>query len=185
MAALNLFRTYLKIKDLNKLFVPADFIVPLRIETTDFILRKLTTRDVERDFEAVMSSVESLRQIFGPDDTWPSDEMTLQDNFSDLQEHEDHFAQRRGFTYTVLSPAEDLCIGCVYIYHWDHEPYDTQVYYWVRDSVKPAGLEDKLGEFLHRWLDDSWPIEKAIFPGRDVSWEDWEALKQERKEKSD
>jgi len=52
----------------KKEFVPSDFEVLEKIETADFILRKLTTKDVEQDYEAVMSSRESLRQIFAKDD---------------------------------------------------------------------------------------------------------------------
>ena len=70
---------------MENLFVPADYLVPLRVETPDFILRKLTTQDAAQDFEAVMSSKESLRQIFGENDAWPEDEMTLEDNNRDLQ----------------------------------------------------------------------------------------------------
>ena len=34
-----------------------------------------------------------------------------------------------------------------------------------------------LGEFLRKWLDELWPFQRAVFPGRDLSWADWEVLK--------
>ena len=48
---------------------------------------------------------------------WPPVEgMSLQENHADLERHARDFAQRTGFTYTVLAPATDDVLGCVYIY---------------------------------------------------------------------
>src|SRR5262252_6470359 len=60
-------------------FVPEDFRVPQRIEQATYVLRPLTTTDVEKDYEAVMSSKDSLRQIFSEHDAWPDEQMTLQE----------------------------------------------------------------------------------------------------------
>jgi hypothetical protein len=161
---------------MRKQFVPSDFIIPLRAETPDFILRKLTTKDVEKDFEAVMSSKESLRTIFRVHDDWPADNMTLQDNYNDLKRHEEEFDQRTGFAYTVVSIDENTCLGCVYIYPWSGKQYDAQVYYWVRDSEKIHGLDTKLGDFINQWLHETWPLNNSVFPGRDVPWQEWEKI---------
>ncbi|MFC1851731.1 GNAT family N-acetyltransferase [candidate division CSSED10-310 bacterium] len=169
---------------MERQFVPSDFSIPLRIETPDFILRKLTTADVEQDFEAVMSSKESLRQIFCAHDDWPADHMTLQDNYNDLKEHEDEFDQRAGFAYTVVTVDEHACLGCVYIYPWFGNRFDARVYYWVRDSEKARGLDEKLGDFLRHWLQEAWPINDPVFPGRDMSWEEWEAFTQTSRSQS-
>ena len=45
---------------------------------------------------------------------WPH-EMTLDQNMADLIRHDGDFQTRRGFTYTVLDPDDDV-VGCVYIY---------------------------------------------------------------------
>lgn len=158
---------------MENLFVPKDFIIPLSINNTDFILRKLTTSDVEKDFEAVMSSKKNLRNIFCENDEWPADNMTLQDNYNDLKEHEEEFNQRKGFTYTVVKPDEEMCLGCVYIYPWFGMTYDCQVYFWVRDSEIKNGLERKLESFIRQWLQDKWSLNNPVFPGRDLSWNEW------------
>jgi hypothetical protein len=162
---------------MKKLFVPEDFRVPQRIEQPNYVLRPLTTADVEKDYEAVMSSKQSLRQIFSENDDWPDEQMTLQENECDLQRHQTDFEQRRGFTYTVETAEGDTCLGCVYIYPSDRGEYDARVYYWVRDSVKAHGLDAQLGAFLRQWLREAWPFQQPIFPGRDVSWQEWKALK--------
>ena len=162
---------------MKRQFIRPDFEVQEQVETTDFILRKLTNKDVEQDYEAVMSSKESLRQIFQKNDDWPADDMTLESNYEDLQYHEDEFDQRKSFTYTMVTADESSCIGCVYIYPWVGKKYDAQVYYWVRDSEKAKGLDEKLGNFLRDWVENTWPIEKPVFPGRDMTWREWEVFK--------
>jgi hypothetical protein len=162
---------------METLFVPEDFRVPQRIQQPNYILRPLTTADVEKDYEAVMSSTQSLRQIFSQHDDWPDEHMTLQDNERDLARHQADFEQRRGFTYTVETPEGNTCLGCVYIYPAKWGNYDARVYCWVRDSVKAQGIEDQLGAFLRNWLREEWPFQQLVFPGRDISWQEWQALK--------
>ena len=158
-------------------FVSADFVVPLYVEQANYRLRPLTVTDVEHDYEAVMSSKESLRHIFCEDDaTWPADTMTLQDNYRDLERHQQDFAQRKGFTYTMETPDAQCCLGCVYIYPCQNGNYDAQVYYWVRDSVKAQGVEAELGAFLQQWLQAVWPFQHPAFPGRALSCQEWQAL---------
>jgi len=164
-------------------FVPDEFLVPQRVETQKYILFPLTTAVVEKDYEAVMSSTESLRQIFGPADDWPAETMTLADNYRDLERHHRDFEERQGFTYTVESPDGNRCLGCVYIYPTQRGEYDAQVYYWVRDSLKAEGLAEELGDFLHTWLQTDWPFQRPAFPGREQSWERWQALKKSETDK--
>jgi hypothetical protein len=157
--------------------VSEDFAVPLRIEQAGYVLHPLTTKDVEHDYEAVMSSKESLRRIFCEDDDWPADNMTLQDNYHDLEQHQKEFEERYAFTYTMETPDAQRCLGCVYIYPCRRGDYDAQVFYWVRDSAKALGLEQELDAFLRQWLQEVWPFQHPVFPGRDVSWQEWQALK--------
>ena len=158
-------------------FVPEGFRIPQRIEQANYVLRPLTPADVEKDYDAVMSSKQSLRQIFAQNDDWPDEHMSVQENYRDLERHQSDFEQRQGFTYTVETPEGDLCLGCVYIYPCRRGDYDASVYYWVRDSAKAQGMEADLGAFLRHWLAEVWPFGQPVFPGRDVSWQEWEDLK--------
>jgi len=49
--------------------------------------------------------------------------MSLSDNLRDLERHAQDFAERRGFTYTVLSAASGDVIGCVYDWPFDSIKY--------------------------------------------------------------
>lgn len=75
-------------------FVADDFRAPFQVSTDRYTLRKLTVDEVDKDYKAVMSSKESLRQIFCENDDWPSDEMTLEENYNDLKEHQEEFDKK-------------------------------------------------------------------------------------------
>ena len=67
-------------------------------------------------------------------------QMSLAENLHDLERHAQDFAERRGFTYTVLSTGTGEVIGCVYIYPRRGESqrgasageHDATVRSWVR-----------------------------------------------------
>ena len=39
-----------------------------------------------------------------------------------------------------------------------------------------VGFEEVLEAEVRAWLEAEWPFEQVRWPGRDISWEDWEAL---------
>jgi hypothetical protein len=137
-------------------FVPRDFDVPRRLETPQFVLEPLGPERNERDYAAWTSSMEHIRATPGyPDGSWPR-EMTPDQNRADLQRHADDFANRTGFTYTVLDPASRDVIGCVYIYPPTSSEYDACVLSWVRESR--AELDVPLWRAVAGWLESDWPF---------------------------
>ena len=57
---------------------------------------------------------------------WPVEDYSFDRNQADLREHEADFANRAGFTYTVLDP-DEVVIGCVYVYPpLDSDPRDAE-----------------------------------------------------------
>jgi hypothetical protein len=157
--------------DMEKPFVPLDFIVPELLETEHFRLRMLSAADVDKDYEAVMESRALLNAMFGSG--WPTEGFTRQENLEDLIEHQQEFEQRIAFAYTVVSPDESVCLGCVYINPRRGHPADARVYLWVRQSAYDRGLDPILFRTVKKWLEDCWPFQNVNFPGRreDGSWE--------------
>lgn len=139
--------------------VPESFVVPLRLETPRFTLRKLTVDDAEADFEAVVSSRDFLHELFGPD--WPPEDFTLENNREDLRLHEAQFEERIAFTYTVEDAAGAHVLGSVYIVPSPEEAFDAAVLYWVRASEREKGMQTELGEVVHAWLGSHWPFERV------------------------
>ena len=145
-------------------FVPPDFNVPLRLETSDFILEPLRPEHNEQDYDAWTSSMEHIARTPGfPWGSWPH-EMTLDENRADLERHADDFRNRTGFTYTVLDPSDRDVIGCVYIYPLRDSNSDARTLSWVRESH--AHLDTPLWRAVHDWLESDWPFASVEYASR-------------------
>lgn len=156
-----------------KEFVPKDFEVPEVLETDRFRLRMLTVNDVAKDYDAVMTSIEHLHDAnpFGPDNKWPPNELTLEQDLIDLGWHQKEFQIRNMFAYTVMSLDEKKCLGCVYVYPSDNPDYDAICVMWVRQSEVENGLDEILFSSVKKWIEDRWPFNRVAYPGRDIGWE--------------
>lgn len=155
------------------LFVPSDFVVPEGLETDRYRLRMLTVHDVVRDFEAVTSSVTHLQTVWRTE--WPAG-LTIEQNLIDLGWHQKEFQRRRSFAYTVLAPDGSRVLGCVYIYPCTRPGFDAEIYLWARQDQLASGLEVDLEEQVDSWLKAEWPFRNAAFPGRKISWDDWDGI---------
>ena len=145
-------------------FVPSDFVVPLALATDRFRLEPLGPQHNDSDYEAWSSSVEHIHATPGwESSSWP-DGRSLEDNLRDLQRHADDFESRTGFTYTVLDPATEDVIGCVYIYPDKDAQHDAQVLSWVRATR--AELDVPLWQSVTNWLADAWPFERVAYAER-------------------
>ena len=146
-------------------FVPRDFDVPLRLETPQFVLEPLGPEHNQQDYDAWTSSMDHIAATPGwLESRWPR-EMTLDENRADLQRHADDFRNRKGFTYTVLDPADRDVIGCVYIYPVrDGGDGDARVHSWVRSSR--AELDVPLWRAVSEWLASNWPFESVEYASR-------------------
>lgn len=160
-------------------FVPTDYSIPQRLETSEFRLRMLTVNDVVKDYDAVISSAEHLKTIW-PGGTWP-DGLTLEQDLIDLGWHQKEFQMRRSFAYTVVTPSESQVTGCVYINPTRKLGYDAVVYLWARQSELAGGLESRLYAAVKDWLAREWPFKKVAFPGRDINWDTWRAIPDEKR----
>lgn len=144
------------------MFVPPGFGPPVRLDGEGFRLEPLGPEHNERDFAAWSSSIEHIRRLpgYGPDATWPRP-MSLEENHGDLERHARDFADRAGFTYTVLDLEEDV-LGCVYVYPADDGVHDARVLSWVRESR--AELDSQLRQAVADWLtSDDWPFERPLY----------------------
>ena len=145
--------------------VPADFIVPERLETAGFVLRPLTVHDVIRDYDAVMSSAAELKDRMQNGSSW-LDGLTVEENLIDLGWHQREFTIRHSFAYTVVSPDGARCLGCCYIYPASDPAFDAAAYYWARHSRIGDVADTALGEAFRGWLARDWPFQRVDFPGR-------------------
>jgi hypothetical protein len=144
-------------------FVPAEFEVPDGLSTALFRLEPLGPDHNERDYAAWTSSMGHIHSSPGFESwRWPY-EMSLEENLADLQGHARDFAERNGFTYTVLE-GEDV-IGCVYIYPDREGESGARVRSWVR--ADHAELDLPLRRAVGDWLATAWPLERVEYDGLD------------------
>jgi hypothetical protein len=156
-------------------FLPDDFEVPTLLETERFRVRPITIHDLIKDYDAVMTSAEHLRSALPWG--WPPEDLTLEQDLIDLGWHQKEFQLRSSFDYAVMSLDERRLLGCVYVDPPTKEAgFDAEVYLWVRTDELGTGLEETLEEAVRRWISEEWPFEKVIYPGRDLTFEEWDAL---------
>ena len=148
-------------------FVPKNFTVPEKLETDTFRLRMLSVNDVVKDYDAVMTSIDHLRGVFGEHSTWPSPKLTLEQDLIDLGWHQKEFQRRTSFAYTVMNLDESQCLGCVYLVPSQREGVDAEIYLWVRQSEFEKGLDPILFEAVRNWITDVWPFKRVLYPGRE------------------
>jgi hypothetical protein len=147
-------------------FVPEDFDPPRSLVTDRFRLEPLGPQHNAADHAAWTSSIPHIRATPGYlDGSWPPpDGMSLDANLSDLRRHAADFAARRGFTFTVLDPADSDVIGCVYLYPSRSANHDVTVRSWVR--ADSADLDVPLADAVAAWLAAEWPWERVDRCGR-------------------
>lgn len=150
-------------------FVPVDFAVPTGLAAGEFWLEPLGPQHNAADYAAWTSSIGHIRATPGfSGSSWPH-EMSAADNLRDLQRHAQDFAERIGFTYSVLSTETSDVIGCVYIYprRGDGSAGDKRqasVKSWVR--ADRAALDAVLYHAVLRWLERDWPFHSIEYAAR-------------------
>jgi hypothetical protein len=146
-------------------FVPDSFVVPTELATADFRLEPLAPSHNEPDYAAWTSSIEHIKATPGfADWDWPDAALTIEDNLRDLDEHERDFANRVGFTYTVLDPHNADVIGCVYLYPSRRPGHDVSVRSWVR--ADRADLDVSLWRAVSAWMAADWPFQAPDYAAR-------------------
>jgi len=147
-------------------FVPRDFDPPTSLAAERFRLEPLGPQHNEADHAAWTSSIDHIRSTPGfATGSWPpAGGMTLEENLSDLRRHADDFTRGAGYTFTVLEPADDDVIGCVYLYPSPAEEWDVTARSWVR--ADRAALDAPLADAVARWLATDWPWKRVNRFGR-------------------
>jgi RimJ/RimL family protein N-acetyltransferase len=147
-------------------FVPDAFAVPRGLATPAFRLEPLGPEHNESDHAAWSSSIAHIRATPGFEgrDWPPLAGMSSEENRADLEGHARDFAERTGFTYTVLAPDRDEVIGCLYLYPARDGEHDARAVSWVRADL--AHLDVELCDAVSRWLAEAWPFERVVYAKR-------------------
>jgi hypothetical protein len=86
-------------------------------------------------------------------------------------------AQRRSsFAYTVMRPDERVQLGCIYIVPSHKQGVDAAAALWVRASELAGDPDQVLYATVRRWLAECWPFTRVAWPGRELPWEEYDAV---------
>ncbi|MFI6154408.1 N-acetyltransferase [Kitasatospora sp. NPDC051170] len=159
-------------------WLPADFVHPLHVPLPDGAhhLRPIREADAPLDYPTVMGSREHLWSIFGPAWGWPAETITYEANRIDLARHEKEIAAHESFNYVMLDSAETAIRGCVYIDPPERVGADAEISWWVVADRVGSELEQALDTLVPEWIAADWPFRQPRYLGRDISWQDWQAL---------
>lgn len=151
--------------------------VPDVLRTVAFLLRPIQATDASLDYEAVMESRSYLRAWEQTD--WPRDDFTENENREDLAKLEKRHAAGETFTYTVMTPDETRCLGCLYIVPVDSTLFtrsrvlsvngnrwpdrSAAVYFWVRKSELAGAMDRRLLDGVGPWLNNQWGLCDHVF----------------------
>ena len=157
-------------------FVPADFNVPVSVETAGFKLVPLGPELAKVDFDAYMSSIEHLQKSFTRSTSWPHKDISDADAMLDMETEQARFNSRKSFAYAVLTPDGSRELGSVYVRPSTVEGYDAVVSMWVTKAEYDAGFDAELYRWVADWVQTEWPFGKVAYPGRAIDWTTWDAL---------
>ena len=131
-----------------------DVDMPRTIPLPSFYLTPLSPEHVHEDYEAVISSTEVLRDMFGND--WPVG-LTADDNRIDLSWHEREFTLQRSFSWIVREPGANDCgsyLGCAYIFPEQGCRGKAKVVTWITaEHADRLGVLENLNKEFKEWLD--------------------------------
>jgi hypothetical protein len=157
-------------------FVPSDFTPPEAVEADGYVVRPIHVNDTPMDYDAVMTSVDSIRDSYWRAPGWPQDDLTFEQDLIDLAWHTKERQFRTSFVYIPVSLDGGVQLGAIYIDPSVKEGYDANIQIWVRESEAAGGFADRLFTFVKDWVARDWPFERVGYPGREISREEWDAL---------
>jgi hypothetical protein len=157
-------------------FVPPQFVLPEVVEFDGFVLRPIHVNDAVIDYDAVMTSIDTIRDTYWRAPGWPQDDLSLMQDLIDLAWHTKERQFRTSFVYIPVSLDGTVQLGAVYIDPSVKEGFDANIQIWVRGSEATTGFDERLYQTVREWIARDWPFEKVAYPGREISREEWDAI---------
>jgi hypothetical protein len=156
------------------MLVSRDFSPPEKLDCGDFIIRKIYAKDVYLDYTAVMSSINIIKKVRGG--SWPTKELTIEDDLIDLCWHQREFEFKNSFAFTVMNNDETKCLGCIYFYPprtgmssaRSDDQAEVNISMWVIQEEYDKGLYPKLFKTVKEWVTKDWPFHKVAYVNKEI-----------------
>ncbi|MBD1582092.1 hypothetical protein [Pseudoalteromonas sp. S16_S37] len=144
-------------------------------QDANFTLHAMHPKFSEIDYELVMRNQVRLRQLFAGQTEWPKPEMTVADNTAVMEHHVREFNENIAYGFCVFDAADKQCIGSVYIDASEVDGYDSELHYWLDESL--LALEPVLEARMLTWLKDKWGFENPALVAREIPQAQWQYMK--------
>jgi hypothetical protein len=151
-------------------FLP-DLDVPELLDTDRFRIQPLTIHNLVKDYDAVMTSREPLWDQFGQAWGWPLEDLTLEQDLIDLARHQPepngarHLPMRSCAQTSACSSAASTPSPPTSKALTPQLPCGSWPPTWTKCCMRLCG-----------WLAECWPFTRVAWPGRDLPWEEYDAL---------
>jgi hypothetical protein len=157
---------------IKSLALPPGFEPPRELTYADVRASTLTREDLGDDVAGINASLELIRRTRGG---WPSEAVTVEDDYVDLVWHELEFRERTSFAY-VLRRADGRYLGCAYLYPMGRRVtlsdelvrHDVDASWWVTTEAYEQGWYGKVYEALGAWLASEFPFTNPYFSNAEI-----------------
>lgn len=133
-----------------------DFMPPETLDTELMHVEPLRPDHVELNYAAIMGSRFHLLNTLQWEG-WPSEDFSIAENYEDLKNHWRMFQERTNYTYVVLSPDRERCLGCIYMNPAGEDGMNLS--FWVIEEEVATGLDRHLLHSVFDWIKQEWPFE--------------------------
>lgn len=121
--------------------------IPERVALGPYMLTILTGADVDEDFAAVMGSSAVLRGMFAPG--WP-DNLTYDDDLTDLHWHHREFTAKRSFAW-IIRDTGGVYQGCAYMFPDIGTTGRGEAVFWFADTPERQRHITSFGPLYRTW----------------------------------
>jgi hypothetical protein len=146
--------------------VPEGFLAPGPPQVGNYVWHILETEILKQDYEALLNQAGRTKPAT----------ITLGEDYGELKRHRWEFQHNTSFAYGILTPDEKVEVACVYVNPSKKQGYDAMVRIWVTEQGAKDGLDPIVEAKVREWVKQKWPFKKVIYPGRDITISEWNAL---------
>lgn len=164
-------------------FLPNGFEVPSVTWNDMYRIRPLQVEDADIDYDCYMSCVDYLRDggfiqpPGAPYLDWPRLDQPRRWSTVLLGHAEYQLAAGEAIEYGIFNLDNTEEYGCLYVRRSGNLDYSCAVTFWIRESHQSL-LDAELHTFAQEWIASAFPFSGPVgFPGRSISWSDWQQLR--------
>jgi len=154
--------------------IPDSFNPPKEYAGNGYKLVPLGPGVSEIDFAAYMGSMDHIHKAMG--NSWPKPTLTMADQEKNMAGEKIQWAERKSFSFAVVTPDGSKELGCFYLRPSNKAGYDVVATLWAIQEEFDKGFETKLYNDMKVWVAKAWtPFQKVAWPGIEIPQAEWRA----------